>query len=140
MLVMQEVARKHQGDIFGEMAINNCTGTRSANIKCIQNCIFLVISDKDYNLYLRRMIEKLGDDKIAFMRGTTLFANWSKSLTRSTINQLKVMKCTKGREIVTQNMPNPYLYIIAKGQFKVTIKIRKPYDGEAESNQKKAIL
>ena len=98
---MQEVARKYQGDIFGEMAINKGTGTRSANIKCIQNCIFLVISDKDYNLYLRRMIEKLGDDKITFMRGTTLFANWSKSLTRSTINQLKVMKCTKGREIVT---------------------------------------
>ena len=132
---MQEVARKHRGDIFGEIAINKGTGMRSANIKCIQNCIFLVISDKDYNLYLRRMMEKLGDDKINFMREMTLFANWSKSLIRSTINQLKIMKCTKGREIVTQNKPNPYLYIIAKGQFKVTIKVVKPYDGEAESNQ-----
>ena len=97
---MKEVATKKKGDVFGEMANDNCSGKRSASIKCMQDCIFLVMSGKDYNLYLRRHIEKLNDDKINFMRDTTLFSTWSKSLIRTTIKQFKSVKYPKGRQIV----------------------------------------
>ena len=82
----------------------------------------------------------MNDDKINFMRDTTLFSNWSKSLIRTTIKQLRPVKYTKGREVVTQNKANPFLYIIVNGQFKLTIKMCKPYDEEADSQQKKHML
>ena len=81
---MKEVAKKKKGDVFGEMANDNSSGKRSASIKCAQDCIFLVISGKDYNLYLRRQIDKVKDEEINFMRDTILFSNWSKSLMRTT--------------------------------------------------------
>ena len=140
VLVMQEVARRHQGSVFGEIAITSTTGQRTASIKCTSNCIFMVMLGKDYNLYLRRMLEKLNDENINFLREMPLFKNWSKALTRNTKNQIKALHCTKGHLVVSQNMANPYLYILAKGQVKVSVRMRKPYDDALETQQKKELL
>ena len=41
---------------------------------------------------------------------------------------------------MTQNTANPLLYLIAEGQLKLTIKMRKPFNKDTESQQKKRIL
>ena len=93
----------------------------------------MVMSSRDYNLYLRRMLEKLSDEKINFLRDMPLFKNWSKALTRNTKDQIKALHCTKGRHVLTQNTDNHYLYIVAKGQVKVSIRMRKPYVDASET-------
>lgn len=37
-------------------------------------------------------------------------------------------------------MASPYLYILAKGQVKVSVRMRKPYDDALETQQKKELL
>lgn len=127
VLVMTEVGRAVQGSMFGEKAIINPQKGRAVSVKCLRNCIFLVLAGKDYNKYMRRVLEKRDDNKINFLRSMPLFKSWSKGLARSFIAPVSYLHLKKGKQVVIQGHQNQFLFLIRAGTFRLTIQMKKPY-------------
>ena len=127
VLVMTEVGRAVQGSMFGEKAIINPHKGRAVSVRCIRNCIFLVLAGKDYNKYMRRVLEKRDDNKINFLRSMPLFKSWSKGLARSFIAPVSYLNLLKGKQVVVQGQPNQFIYFVKAGTVQMTIKIKKPH-------------
>ena len=73
VVVLTEVNRFHSGQMFGQLAIINPNAGRACSVKCLNSCSFVVLTSRDYNRYLRRVIEKLEDAKITLLKQTPLF-------------------------------------------------------------------
>lgn len=59
--------------MFGELAIKDPQAGRKASVKCLKNCIFIVLCGRDYSRYMRRLVEKLDDEKIEFLKTIPIF-------------------------------------------------------------------
>lgn len=73
VVVLTEVNRFHAGQMFGQLAIINPNAGRACSVKCLNSCSFVVLTSRDYNRYLRRVIEKVEDAKITLLKQTPLF-------------------------------------------------------------------
>jgi len=127
VVVMTEVGRAHQGSMFGEKAIISPEKGRAVNVRCTKNCIFLVLTGRDYSRYMRRVLEKRDDEKISFLRSTPLFKSWSKGLARNTLTQIKIMHLLKGKTVLQQGQLNSFLFFIRSGSVEMSLKVKKPH-------------
>ena len=113
--------------MFGELAIKDPQAGRKASVKCLKNCIFIVLCGRDYSRYMRRLVEKLDDEKIEFLKTIPIFQNWAKGTMRSFLNNIKPHTYYKGHKILTQGEQSNFIYIVNKGTVGVSIKVKKPF-------------
>jgi len=125
---MKELGRGKIGSMFGELAIRDPNHVRAASVKCLKDCIFIALTGRDFQRYLRRVIEKIEDDKINFLQSTAVFGLWSKNLCRTFLCNVKTQTFCKGSQIIAQGQPsNPFLYLVKKGSVLLQVQMKKPF-------------
>lgn len=60
------VAKLNDGASFGELALID-NKPRTATIRCLKNCHFIILSRHDYERILGTIVRKLHLDRIAFL-------------------------------------------------------------------------
>lgn len=127
IMVLKELGRGEAGGMFGELAIVNQTAGRAASVRCLKDCIFIVLCGRDYSRYLRRVIEKLDDDKIEFLKGMPIFEKWARGTMRSFLNNIKTHTYPKTHRILNQGGDSNFIYIMYKGTVQASLKVKKPF-------------
>ena len=92
--------------------------------------MLLTLTGRDYQRYLKSILEKIDDERIEFMQGTSLFKTWSKAHCRAFMGYVKTHTMHKGHTVLHQGHASPTLILVKKGSIRLSIKIKKPYSNK----------
>ena len=131
-VVLTELGRAHGGGMFGEIAIRDPSHVRQASVRATKPCVLLTLTGRDYQRYLKSILEKIDDERIEFLQGTSLFKTWSKAHCRAFMGYVKTHTLHKGHAILRQGHARPTLILVKKGSVRLSIKVKKPYSSKTQ--------
>jgi hypothetical protein len=94
-----------------------------ANIRCLQDTHFIVLSKKDYNNIIGTIEKKMYLDKVNFLRNIPIFAKLTKTSLGKLTYYFNIKKCIRDHFLYKEGDPAEFVYIIRKGDFEITKKI-----------------
>lgn len=112
---------KHQGDIFGELALQNPNSKRTATIICMEECIFGILSRESYNNIIKDIQWKKRKKNVNFILSFQIFKgmNWN-YFESKVFNFFKNESYEQGQVMTKQNDKSNKVYFIQEGVFELT--------------------
>lgn len=120
-----EVRVLNSGDSFGELALLN-NNPRSATVKCLTECYFAVLTQKEYKKILRIDAERAVKERVSLLKKLPIFSNLTELNLKSLGYALTESTFKKNQVVYTESDPVDYIYIIKSGEFKLSIKEKLP--------------
>ena len=116
-----EIAKKKQGDTFGELALQHDDNQRTATIITLSDTVLGYLTKNDYNLSLSDIELKKRKKDVNFIMSFSIFSqmNWY-VFENKYFNFFKKESFLKGEKIMVQGEKNKKLYFIMDGQFEIT--------------------
>lgn len=119
-----EVNLIKEGNIFGELALNNKNKKRTATIIAKKECYFAVLSKKVYDSYIKVAQIKSRIRKVLFFTEGPIF----KGITPANfLNEfyfrIKRLECHKGKILFNKGSIRNKAYFIVKGEFEISAKL-----------------
>ena len=113
------------GESFGELALLN-NNPRSATVKCLTQCYFAVLSQRDYKKILRTDAEKTVKERVSVLKQILVFKHVSESSLKSLAYVLTEETYKKNQTVYVESAPADRIYIVKSGEFKLSIKDNFP--------------
>ena len=119
-----EVVELSDGNIFGEIALQNNTKKRTATIITKNLCSFGTLTKNIYDLCLRNTQERLKLNKIMFFIDGPIFDGVGQLIfEQKYYNWFKQVEGKNGEYIFKQKAPKKAIYFIKKGEIEMTSKM-----------------
>ena len=116
-----ELTDKKQGDIFGEIALQNSIGKRTATLITGEECIFGYLTHEIYKKSIRDIEQKIRKTNIEFLLKNQLFIGISRGIFENKyFNLFNIETITQGNKIITQGEKNNKVYFIREGDFELS--------------------
>ena len=116
-----ELTEKKQGDIFGEIALQNSIGKRTATLITGEECIFGYLTHEIYKKSIRDIEQKIRKTNIEFLLKNQLFIGISRGIFENKyFNLFNIETITQGNKIITQGEKNNKVYFIREGDFELS--------------------
>ena len=116
-----ELTDKRQGDIFGEIALQNSIGKRTATLITGEECIFGYLTHEIYKKSIRDIEQKIRKTNIEFLLKNQLFIGISRGIFENKyFNLFNIETITQGNKIITQGEKNNKVYFIREGDFELS--------------------
>ena len=116
-----ELTDKKQGDIFGEIALQNSIGKRTATLITREECIFGYLTHEIYKKSIRDIEQKIRKTNIEFLLKNQLFIGISRGIFENKyFNLFNIETITQGNKIITQGEKNNKVYFIREGDFELS--------------------
>ena len=116
-----ELTDKKQGDIFGEIALQNSIGKRTATLITGEECIFGYLTHELYKKSIRDIEQKIRKTNIEFLLKNQLFIGISRGIFENKyFNLFNIETITQGNKIITQGEKNNKVYFIREGDFELS--------------------
>ena len=116
-----ELTDKKQGDIFGEIALQNSIGKRTATLITGEECIFGYLTHEIYKKSIRDIEQKIRKTNIEFLLKNQLFIGISRGIFENKyFNLFHIETITQGNKIITQGEKNNKVYFIREGDFELS--------------------
>ena len=116
-----ELTDKKQGDIFGEIALQNSIGKRTATLITGEECIFGYLTHEIYKKSIRDIEQKIRKTNIEFLLKNQLFMGISRGIFENKyFNLFNIETITQGNKIITQGEKNNKVYFIREGDFELS--------------------
>ena len=116
-----ELTDKKQGDIFGEIALQNSIGKRTATLITGEECIFGYLTHEIYKKSIREIEQKIRKTNISFLLKNQLFIGISRGIFENKyFNLFNIETITQGNKIITQGEKNNKVYFIREGDFELS--------------------
>ena len=115
------------GDSFGELALLN-NESRSATVKCLEQCYLAVIVQRDYKKILRSDAEKTVKERVEILKHLPIFNEVSESSLKCLGYLLTEATYKKGQIVYLENSEIQNIYFVKSGEFKQSIRdtVSKP--------------
>lgn len=112
---------KRQGDIFGELALQNPNSKRTASIICMEECIFGILSRESYNNIIKDIQWKKRKKNVNFILSFQIFKgmNWN-YFESKVFNFFKNETYEQGQVMIKQSDKSNRIYFIQEGIFELT--------------------
>ena len=116
-----EIAKKKQGDTFGELALQHDDNKRTGTIITLSDTVLGYLTKNDYNLSLSDIELKKRKKDVNFIMSFSIFSqmNWY-VFENKYFNFFKKETFSKGEKIMLQGEKNKKLYFIMDGLFEIT--------------------
>lgn len=118
-----------EGSHFGELALITGNGIRSATVITRENCVFLTISEKDYNATLRRMQNEEWRGRVDVLQRIPRLQTeaWTPELLRE-ISYVSLDKRLRvGTVLFRQDELAQHIYFIVRGEMTIEKEITDPF-------------
>lgn len=117
-----------EGDMLGEIALNQKGGRRTATIICKTECHFFTLTEQDYKASLEVTIQKEKSDKVDLV--LLAFPAILQYIHDSTglemiINSLKEVRVPQGSELLSEGLPNGRVYLLREGQLSLSKRLTR---------------
>lgn len=124
LFTYMEVVELSDGNIFGEIALQNNTKKRTATIITKNLCSFGTLTKNIYDLCLRNTQERLKLNKIMFFIDGPIFDGVGQLIfEQKYYNWFKQVEGKNGEYIFKQRTPKKAIYFIKKGEIEMTSKM-----------------
>ena len=124
LFTYMEVVELSEGNIFGEIALQNNTKKRTATIITKTPCCFGTLTKNIYDLCLRNTQERLKLNKIMFFINGPIFDGVGQMMfEQKYYNWFKEVEGKNGEYIFKQKFPKKSIYFIKKGEIEMTSKM-----------------
>ena len=119
-----ELTNLNEGDIFGEIALQNTTKKRTATIISNEECVFGTLTKNLYNYCLRSTQEKIRFNLIQFFLNGPIFKGINQFIFEGKYYNWFIKKKYKNRNILFKQGDNrKKIYFIIKGELKLNTKL-----------------
>ena len=119
-----ELTNLTEGDIFGEIALQNTTKKRTATIISNEECVFGTLTKNLYNYCLRSTQEKIRFNLIQFFLNGPIFKGINQFIFEGKYYNWFIKKKYKNRNILFKQGDNrKKIYFIIKGELKLNTKL-----------------
>nr|CCA17036.1 conserved hypothetical protein [Albugo laibachii Nc14] len=118
-----------EGSHFGELALMNGNGIRSATVIAREKCVFLTISEKDYNATLRRMQNEEWRGRVDVLQRIPRLQTeaWTPELLREISYVCQEQRLHIGSVLFRQGELAQHIYFIVRGEMTIQKKIVDPF-------------
>lgn len=117
---------------FGELALIR-KQPRSATIKCLENCQFIVLQKADYLQILGKVEEKKLEEIVSFLHSISLFSSWTKKSLEKLSYHFKSKVYHRNQTVYKEGDTPEEFYIIKKGEFEFSKKQHTPKNQKHEA-------
>ncbi|KAL4478048.1 hypothetical protein ABPG72_013487 [Tetrahymena utriculariae] len=110
-----------KGESFGEMSMQiKQNNQRNTTVFADEKCELAVISRNDYMEIITPLQQGDAEEKLDFLQNIPYFQNWDKKDLRTLSYSLEIQEVPKGSFLYKEDDNSNDLYMILKGEFKVT--------------------
>jgi len=126
-----EVNTIKEGNIFGELALNNKNKKRTATIIAKKECYFAVLSKKVYDSYIKVAQIKSRIRKVLFFTEGPIFKDITPAIfLNEFFFRIKRLECHKGKILFNRGNIRNKAFFIVKGEFEISAKLTLNEIGE----------
>ena len=119
-----EVVALNDGNIFGDVALQNSSKKRTATIITKTNCFFGTLTKSAYDLCLKSTQDRLRYMKILYFLNGPIFKNVNQNIFESKyFNWFKQIELNKNTVIFTKNSPMKNIFFIRHGELELSVKM-----------------
>ncbi|KAL4511922.1 hypothetical protein ABPG72_012767 [Tetrahymena utriculariae] len=119
IVVTEEIKIIESGHSIGDIALLR-DQKRNSGIICKEDSHFLVLEKEDFNKIIADMEEREVQNKINFLKTLIIFESFSRRQLEISMIYLNKLKVRKGFLLCEEDKISAYIYIIIKGEFKVS--------------------
>lgn len=94
-----------------------------ANIRCLKNCHFMVLSKEAYNRVIGAKEKRAYQEKINFLKNIPIFSLVTRTFLGKLTYYFEYKKCIKGGFLYKEGDPADYVFIVRNGEFQATKRI-----------------
>ena len=122
-----EITTLGEGDIFGEIALQNSSKKRTATIITTENCVFGTLTKNLYNFCLRSTQDKLRNNLIQFFLNGPIFKGVNQTIFESKYYNWFIKRKYKNKKVLfRQGEKRERIFFIIKGEVELNTKMSFP--------------
>jgi CRP-like cAMP-binding protein len=118
--MMQSIKIEGPGCSFGEKAITDGKGLRTATITALQDCTMAIIDKANYNRILKDINERELLNTERLLQSFWIFNGFTKTKLKQIAKSINEKKFCRGEVIYKEGDPIDGVYMVKQGEFEVT--------------------